>query len=188
MKCCVYGGAGEMGLLVCSPFIRHHCIIPLPTITTYQPQAKVAIARAYHLRLRDRSKAPPLVYFKLQPSRQFISPRTEKHIQGGGGMNNVNNEQALSPVGENRQLTSLPIISCIFFLFFFLDVQKCNMLLSTAETQHERSPGIISMAENNLILSESVEILFAWLWRASLCRSVSWQAGRRACKRLSLEP
>lgn len=84
MKCCVYGGAGEMGLLVCSPFIRHHCIIPLPTITTYQPQAKVAIARAYHLRLRDRSKAPPLVYFKLQPSRQFISPRTEKHIQEGG--------------------------------------------------------------------------------------------------------
>lgn len=51
------------------------------------------------------------------------------------------------------------------------------MLLSTAETQHERSPGIISMAENNLILSGSVKILFAWLWRASLCRSVSWQAG-----------
>ena len=87
MKCCVYDGAGEMGLLVCSPFIRHHCIIPLPTITTYQPQAKVAIARAYHLRLGDRLKVPPLVYFQLQPSRQFISPRTKekkkkKHVQG----------------------------------------------------------------------------------------------------------
>jgi len=48
---------------------------------------------------------------------------------------------------------------------------------SRAETQHERSAGIISMAKNNLILSGSVKILFAWLWRVSLCLCVLWQAG-----------
>lgn len=54
-----------------------------------------------------------------------------------------------------------------------------SAICSWARLRHnmKRSPGIISMAENNLILSESVKILFAWLWRASLCRSVSWQAG-----------
>lgn len=58
------------------------------------------------------------------------------------------------------------------------------MRLSGAETQHERLPGIISMAKNNLILSGSVEILFAWLWRVSLCLSVLWQAGdvRAGCR------
>lgn len=68
-----------------SPSLYH----PLPTVTTYQPQAKVAIARAYRLRLRNGFKAP-LVYFKLQPSRQFISAR----IKNTGRMNDVNNERA----------------------------------------------------------------------------------------------
>lgn len=77
MKCGVYDGAGRMGCC-----LQPSLYLPLPTITTYQPQAKVAIARDYHLRLRKGLKAP-LVYFKLQPSRQFISPRT-KTCSGGG--------------------------------------------------------------------------------------------------------
>lgn len=36
------------------------------------------------------------------------------------------------------------------------------------------------MAKNNLILSGSVKILFAWLCRVSLCLRVLWQARRRA--------
>lgn len=79
-----------------------------------------------------------------------------------------------SPVGETRQLTPVLII---LSPSFFLDVQKCAVRSSGAETQHACLPGIISMAKNNLILSESVKILFAWLWRVSLCLSVLWQAG-----------
>lgn len=57
-------------------------------------------------------------------------------------MNDGNNV----PVGETRQLTPVLIILCFFFSYS-LDVQKCNMRLSGAETQHERLPGIISMAK-----------------------------------------
>lgn len=80
MKRCVYDEAGRMGMLSTAihlPSVYH----PRPTVTTYQPQAKVASARAYHLQLRNELKAP-LVYFKLQPSRQFISAGTNTCSEG----------------------------------------------------------------------------------------------------------
>lgn len=53
--------------------------------------------------------------------------------------------------------------------------------LRGAETQHERSPGIFSMAGNNLILSASVEILFAWLRRVFVPECLM-AGGRRASR------
>lgn len=94
----------------------------------------------------------------------------------------MSNEQALSPDGDTRQMTPVFIT-----IFFSLDVQGYTVCVSRAETLHDRFPGIISMAKNNLILSGSVKILFAWLCRVSLCLRVLWQARRRV-RRLSLKP
>lgn len=116
------------------------------------------------------------VYFKLQPAdNSFLC--AQKNIFRGR-MNDVNNEPTPAKPAQPcrwNPVNWLPFL--LYYPLFFLDVQKCNIRSSSAETQHECLPGILSMAKNNLILSGSVKILFAWLWCASLCLSVLWQAG-----------
>lgn len=58
------------------------------------------------------------------------------------------------------------------------------MSLSRAETQHERLPGIMSMAKNNLILSGSVKNPVSMAAACVFVLTVSWQAGdvRLGCR------
>lgn len=130
--------------------------------------------------------------FILNCSQQTIHFCVHKNIFRGR-MNDVNNEPTPAKPAQPcrwNPVNWLPFLlyyPFFFFSFFPLDVQKCNIRRSRAETQHECLPGILSMAKNNLILSGSVKILFAWLWCASLCLSVLWQARRHVC-RLPLKP
>lgn len=97
MKCCFYDVAVSAATRSLS---LHHS---MPTITTYQPPANVAVARLYHRRLRNGLKAT-LVYFNYRPADSVFA------ITFRGGINDVSNEHILTEppaVGATQQLAAL---------------------------------------------------------------------------------
>lgn len=148
------------------------CLLSL--LFAWQP----SVTSFHRLRLRKWTR-PPWDYCKLQPGRHFFFLQVQ-NSPFRGRVVMMKQPSALRVIRGNW----FPFLSYSFFPYLSW-MFRGAIWTSWAAVSRCRGRAIISTAgwknqsKNNLILSGSVKILFAWLRRVYLCHHISWQAGRQ---------